>query len=339
MTVWSSLHAQIHQTLRSRSIQVSGQPLQPLLPKGHKLLVGVSGGQDSQCLLRLLVDLQDKWHWQLHCVHCDHRWPADLGNAQFVAQCTEAWKIPCSIKVAEHPPQGEAAARQWRYQVFETVAREIGCTHVVTAHTASDRAETLLYNLVRGSGTDGLQALGWQRSLSPTAPDISLVRPLLAVTRAETGQFCQDFNIPVWDDRTNADRAYARNRMRLDVLPLLREQFNPQVETTLAQTAEILAAEVAYLEAAAKAILDQCMMDGRIQRRSLRQTPLALQRRVIRQVLKSQLGAAPQFEHVEKVVALLGAPHRSQTDPLPGGAIAVVDDPWVIFKFPADTID
>jgi len=182
---------------------------------------------------------------------------------------------------------------------------------------------------VRGSGLDGLQALTWQRSLSPVTPHISLVRPLLAITRDQTGNFCRDFHLPIWDDVTNADRTYRRNRLRLEVLPLLREYFNPQVDATLAQTAEILTAEVAYLTAETDRLYGDCVVDERLQRRSLRAVPLALQRRIIRQWLTYHLPTAPHFNHVDKVQALVTAPNRSQTDPFPGGAIAVVDDPWI----------
>ena len=335
METWSALHAHLHQTLRSRRLVGDNGPSAPataaqLLPKGAHLLVAISGGQDSQCLLRLLVDLQRQWHWQLHTIHCNHRWRADAeANADFVAQGAAAWGLPCRIAVAADPPTSEAAARQWRYGVFAQVATELGCNHVVTGHTASDRAETLLFNLVRGSGLDGLSALTWQRSLSPAQPAIALVRPLLNVTRNQTGTFCRDFHIPVWEDVTNRDRTYRRNRLRLDVLPLLRQHFNPQVDATLAQTAEILAAEVAYLNAEATRLYADCVVAERLQRRSLQTAPLALQRRVIRQWLTHHLPTAPQFDHVEKVLALLTAPNRSQTDPFPGGAIALVDDPWI----------
>ncbi|HEY9887664.1 MAG TPA: tRNA lysidine(34) synthetase TilS [Candidatus Obscuribacterales bacterium] len=326
MAGWTALHAHLHQTLRSR-----GSGSAPgLLPPDAAVLIALSGGQDSQCLLQLLVDLRAKWGWQLHGVHCHHRWrPDGDANAEFVVQWAARQGVPCQVQLADSPPPSEAAARLWRYHVFATVARAQGCTHVVTGHTASDRAETLLYNLIRGSGTDGLQALTWQRPLHDTAPDILLVRPLLNIARAQTAEFCQTFDLPVWLDTTNEDRTYARNRLRLDVLPPLRSQFNPQVDTTLAQTAEILTAEVAFLEAEATALAQRCVVAGRIQRRSLGQAPLALQRRVIRQVLRQQLAFSPQFDHVEKVVALLAAPHRSQSDPFPGGAIAIVNHDWV----------
>ncbi|MDB9528864.1 tRNA lysidine(34) synthetase TilS [Oscillatoria sp. CS-180] len=333
MAVWSGWHARVHRTLRSRTSPSAFGKHQLLLPKGCRILVAVSGGQDSQCLLRLLIDLQSKWGWQLQAVHCNHRWRTDANdNADFVAQVLQRWHIPYTLETAEQPPKSEAAARQWRYQVFEKIANQTGYTHIVTGHTASDRAETLLYNLVRGSGADGLQALAWRRSLSDTAPDISLVRPLLDITRAETAQFCQVFNIPVWQDTTNNDRSYARNRLRLDVLPLLRNHFNPKLDTTLAHTAELLAADVNYLEAEAARLAQSCIDNNAIQRRSLRTAPVALQRRVIRQFLRQHLSTSPQFEHIEKVVVLLNAANRSQSDPFPGGAIAIVKDPWILLQ-------
>lgn len=292
--------------------------------------MAVSGGQDSQCLLRLLIDLQRHWQWQIQAVHCNHRWREDAAaNAEFVAQWTAQCQVPCGVKTAAHPPTSEAAARQWRYQVLAQMAQAEGCTHVVTGHTASDRAETLLLNLVRGSGLDGLQALAWRRSLGPETPHVMLVRPLLEMTREQTGRFCREFEIPFWEDVTNCDRAYRRNRLRLDVLPLLREHFNPQVDATLAQTAEILMAEVAFLETATAQAYDTCAVGAQLQRQSLGALPLALQRRTIRQWLQQQLAINPEYAHVEKVLALVESPNRSQTDPFPGGAIAVVEEPWI----------
>lgn len=361
MNAWGKLHAHLHQTLRSRLTTVAfdrdesrspgasnqaqdaaavdgakpskpKQATQRLLPQNSRILIAVSGGQDSQCLLRLLIDLRAKWHWQLASVHCNHRWRADAqANADFVAQLSERWGVPCVVKTAERPPASEAAARQWRYQVFAEAAQAWNCRYVVTAHTGSDRAETLLYNLLRGSGADGLQALTWQRPLVKSGPAIALVRPLLDITRAQTAKFCADYAIPIWQDATNEDRAYARNRLRLDVLPLLRTHFNPQTDKTLAQTAEILTAEVAYLEQAAQQLYEQCIESVSIQRQLLRKAPLALQRRVLRQFLSQRLPSQPQFDHIEKLVALLSAPNRSQTDPFPGGGIAIVDDPWIRF--------
>jgi tRNA(Ile)-lysidine synthase len=334
---WSISHAAVHRLLRRR----------PLLPAGAAVLVAVSGGQDSLCLLKLLVDLQPKWGWRLHVVHCDHRWrPDSAANAEFVQGLCDRWAIPCHIVVADAPYPTEATARQWRYRVFSELAIAQNCTRVATGHTASDRAETLLYNLLRGSGTDGLQALAWQRPLTSDA-DLAVVRPLLELTRQQTGEFCRQFDLPIWEDATNHDPAYVRNRIRLELLPYLQAHFNPGVETALAHTAEVLTAEVELLELMAEELYRVVVTPAdsinngekgegesawRIRRSPLQAAPLAIQRRVLHRALRQVATAQVSFEQVETLRMLLAAPNRSQSDPFPGGAIAVVDGEWVRLK-------
>lgn len=325
---WTLLHAQLHQTLKQRRLT---QPRE-------RLLIAVSGGQDSLCLARLLLDLQPKWHWELAIAHCDHRWRPDSGaNAKHVQTLSQAWQLPFFEHVATHPPASEAEARHWRYDCLTQTATTAGYATVMTGHTASDRAETLLYNLIRGSGMDGLQALDWQR---PLAPHIQLVRPLLEVSRSCITQFCREQKLPIWEDTTNQDLRYRRNRIRLELVPYLQTRFNPQVEHTLAQTAELLQAEVEYLETATTELYAQSVSSSaenrptRLNRLCLQTAPLALQRRTIRQVLRQLLPNAPRFEHIEKTVALITAPNRTQTDPFPGGAIAQVEDHWIVFRWP-----
>ncbi|MBD6618639.1 tRNA lysidine(34) synthetase TilS [Komarekiella sp. 'clone 1'] len=329
---WTSLHAKIHRTIRSRH----------LFEHKQRLLVAVSGGQDSLCLIKLLLDLQPKWEWHLGIAHCDHRWRSDSqANANHVEKLAKTWDVSFYLETANQSLTSEAAARNWRYQALSAIAQVNNYQYIVTGHTASDRAETLLYNLIRGTGADGLQALTWQR---PLTADVILARPLLEITRLQTEKFCQDFQLPVWEDSTNQDLQYARNRIRQELIPYLQANFNPQVESALAQTAELLQAEVEYLEKAAHELREKAMsieherdsftpvVPLRLNRRVLQTAPLALQRRVIRQVLQQILPDAPSFEHIEKLTALIIAPNRSQTDPFPGGAIAQVEGDWICLK-------
>ncbi|MDZ8136656.1 MAG: tRNA lysidine(34) synthetase TilS [Nostoc sp. DedQUE04] len=329
--VWTPLHAKIHRTIRSRH----------LFERNQRLLVAVSGGQDSLCLIKLLLDLQSKWGWYLGIAHCDHRWRSDSeANANHVENLAKTWGISFYLETANKPINSEAAARDWRYQALSAIAQANNYQYIVTGHTASDRAETLLYNLIRGTGADGLQALTWQR---PLTTGIGLVRPLLEITRIQTEQFCQEFKLPIWEDSTNQDLQYARNRIRQELLPYLRDNFNPKVESALAQTAELLQAEVEYLEKTAQQLRGAALgvrheedsltvFPLRLNRRVLQKAPLALQRRVMRQVLQQILTDAPSFEHIEKLTALIIAPNRSQTDPFPGGAIAQVEGDWICLK-------
>jgi tRNA(Ile)-lysidine synthase len=370
---WTHLHAQLHRTLLHRQI----------LPSHQRLLVAVSGGQDSLCLIKLLLDLQPKWGWNLGIAHCDHRWRSDSeASANHVEQLAKNWGISYYLETASDIPKTEAAARQWRYQALTEIAIAHNYPYIVTGHTASDRAETLLYNLIRGSGADGLSALTWTRPLAdfrlPIADfrlgnsgenpnsqisadfrlenqdensqskiqnlksKIYLVRPLLEITRAQTGQFCQEQKLPIWEDSTNQDLQYTRNRIRSELLPYLETHFNPKAQQALAQTAELLRADVEYLELAASDLLQRAMspiadnrqvnfqLPVKLNRRILREAPLALQRRSMRQLLQQILPSAPSFESVEKLTSLIVAPNRSQTDPFPGGAIGRVENPSII---------
>lgn len=319
---WTPLHAKIHRTIHHRR----------LFERDQRLLVAVSGGQDSLCLIKLLLDLQPKWGWNLAIAHCDHCWREDSqANADHVQNLAQHWHIPFYLETANEPVNSEATARNWRYHALTKIAQTHHYQYVITGHTASDRAETLLYNLIRGTGADGLQALTWQR---PLTDDIILVRPLLEITRSQTEQFCQDFNLPIWEDSTNQNLQYPRNRIRQELIPYLKVNFHSQVETNLAQTAELLQAEVEYLEQTAhhwrlEASVKGEKQDLQLNRQILKTLPLALQRRVIRQVLQNILPESPNFEHIEKLVALITAPNRSQTDPFPGGMTAIVQGDWI----------
>jgi tRNA(Ile)-lysidine synthase len=220
---WTTLHTIVHQTLRQRQ----------LLSKNDRILVAVSGGQDSLCLAKLLLDLRRKWHWQLAIAHCDHRWrPDSAANAEYVGQLADDWDLPFYFaKAGENSGiNSEAKARQWRYQVLTEMAEQHDYAIIALGHTQSDRAETLLFNLMRGTGADGLQSLTWQR---PLKEKIQLVRPLLEISRSQTGDFCREADISIWEDSTNQDLKYARNRIRQELLPYLAAKFNPQVEPHL----------------------------------------------------------------------------------------------------------
>ncbi|MGB3695011.1 MAG: tRNA lysidine(34) synthetase TilS [Spirulinaceae cyanobacterium] len=321
---WTSLHAQLHQTLRQRQ----------LLAKRERVLIAVSGGQDSLCLSKLLSDLQPKWQWQLGIAHCDHGWASDVGIAAWVKQFTQTLDLPFYLKTTTGLKETEAAARQWRYGALIEIAREENFQFVVTGHTKTDLGETLLYNLLRGSGTDGLQSLSWQRPLSK---DIQLIRPLLNISRPETLQFCQQFQLPIWEDEVNQNLRYARNRIRQELIPYLKTHFNPQVETALAQTAEVLRAEVEYQEQVVTTLYKKVAQEPRkINRRELKNSPLAIQRRVMRQFLQTYLPSAPTFGQIEALTNLISAPNRSQTSSLPGGAIAKVQQNEIILEFLTD---
>jgi tRNA(Ile)-lysidine synthase len=327
--LWTALHAKVHQTIRQRS----------LLVKGQSIALAFSAGQDSMCLLQVLRDLQPKWGWRMAIAHCNHRWPLDSDvNAAHVAQLAQDWDLEHYSFTAPTVLKGEAEGRDWRYEVLRELAEAEGFSAILTAHTASDRAETLLYNLMRGSGMDGLQALVWNRPLSAS---VQLVRPLLGMTRQQTGDFCTQHQLPIWVDTMNEDLTYRRNQIRLELLPLLRHAFNPQVETALAKTAEILQAETDYLDQAAQQVLRQATLAdltlskpliAALDRHVVKQAHLALQRRVLKLWLNHHLNIQPNFEQIEKVLALVEGNNGDRTDPLVADIIAEVQRPWLCLR-------
>ena len=234
---WGRNHLRLHRHLLR-------QP--ELLPPGASLLLAVSGGQDSMALLALLLGLRRLHGWQLQLWHGDHRWRPEAAQqaAQLADWCREQG-LGLTIDARDQPGPGSAAnteaqARAWRYERLEAQAQALGCSHVVCGHTASDRAETLLLHLARGSHRRGLGSLRPQRALGSSG--LQLSRPLLIFDRSDTGRLCQELQLPVWLDPSNSDLRYSRNRLRQTVLPEL-EALHPGAARRLSATAERLARE------------------------------------------------------------------------------------------------
>ncbi|MCP9815976.1 tRNA lysidine(34) synthetase TilS [Synechococcus sp. GreenBA-s] len=241
---WSGLHARLHRHLLRDPA---------LLPPGASLLVAVSGGQDSMALTRLLLDLRRLHHWRLHLWHGDHGWRSESGRqAEELAAWTAAQGLAITVERAgatgAEPLEGatEAAARHWRYGRLARLAASLDCPRVVTAHTATDRAETLLLHLARGSHRRGLASL---RPRRPLAPDSSreLVRPLLGFCRDDTAAVCARWELPIWADPSNDTLQWSRNRVRHQVLPVL-EQLHPGASRRISALAARLQQEQEPLE-------------------------------------------------------------------------------------------
>jgi len=231
---WSADHLRLHRHLRSHP---------SLLPAGAPLLVAVSGGQDSMALTGLLHDLRRRHGWSLHLWHGDHGWrPEATAQAAALALWAAGRGLPLLGERADPPPGGEDAARRWRYGRLAEAARSLGFGHVVTGHTADDRAETVLLHLARGSHRRGPSSLRASRPLAEVPGAPRLCRPLLPFSRSDTLRICRQLDLPIWEDTSNSDPRFSRNRVRAEVLPVL-ESLHPGAARRIAAQAERLAEE------------------------------------------------------------------------------------------------
>ncbi len=198
-------------------------------------MLAVSGGQDSMALLRLLQGISQRHAWTIRLWHGDHGWHQQ--SAENAAQLFDWCKdLGLELQISRAEPgdaDTEARARSWRYSELKQAAERWG-SDVVTAHTASDRAEGVLMNLARGCNIQGLSALREVRPLSDASPNgPRLRRPLLQFTRADTAAICSELHLPVWLDPSNADQSIERNRIRHQVMPVL-DELHPGCEQRIA---------------------------------------------------------------------------------------------------------
>jgi tRNA(Ile)-lysidine synthase len=244
-----------------------------LLAEGEMVVVGVSGGPDSLCLLHLLCRLRARYQLSLHVAHLHHgmRGAEADADAEYVRALAADWGLPHTIEQVDVPALArerrlapEEAARRARYAFLCGVAAQVGARTIAVGHNADDQTETVLMHWIRGSGLAGLRgmlpltSLGDYRLLEPSDPDLScaalrpvspdyrLIRPLLQVTRAEIEDYCDYYGLEPRFDRSNLDTTYFRNWLRHKALPFLAEH-NPNVREVIRRSATVIADDYALL--------------------------------------------------------------------------------------------
>ena len=267
-----------------------------LLRKGDCVVVGVSGGPDSVALLHILNSLKDIYKMGLHAAHLEHgiRGEESIEDMRFVESLCEELSIALSTKqekapgIAQATKQSlEATARKLRYAFFEEVMKATGSNKIATGHNANDQAETLLLNLLRGSGIAGLSGI------RPAQED-KIVRPLIETTRHEVETYLKDKQIAFRVDSSNLDGRYERNRVRQVLVPLIEREFNPGIIDSLARTASVFSIMDEYLRTQVEELMKASSHteDGRatIDLETFREVPQALQLFTLYRILRSLEG-------------------------------------------------
>ena len=309
-----------------RAIERSGA-IQP----GERVLALLSGGADSVCLVHALRGVLGVP--RLAALHVNHGLRAAAGDDErFCRELCDRLGIELVVERVTVARQGnlEAAAREARYEAAERVRSRLGLDVIATGHTASDQVETILYRLVSSPGRRALLGMAPRRE--------RIVRPLLELWREETRAYCEQAGLGWREDESNLDRAPARNRLRLDVLPLLRE-VHPAVDRNLLATAELLRAEYEVLEQAVEQGLRESGAGGNppsVEVARLATFPPALRKLVLRRLAEHAAGGAvPIGDRELGEIERLAAAGGSGSVSLGGGIRATCEYGIVRFQRPA----
>lgn len=321
-----------------------------LLSADQAVVIGVSGGPDSLCLLHLLRRLAPALSLQLHVGHLNHglRGADADADADYVARLAREWGLSATIEHIDvaaqaraHHQSVEEAARWARYDFLGRLARQVGASTIAVGHNADDQTETVLMHWLRGSGLAGLRGMLPKTRLSdyrlgearPSATrltdgvpeDIALIRPLLSITRAEIEDYCRQHNLQPRLDRSNLDTTYFRNRLRHDLLPYL-ETYNPNIREVLRRSAEVVTDDYALLRGQLEQTWQQIVQVESaaavtFDLAAWRLLPLSLQRSTLREAIHRLRHALRNinFEHVEAAIAVALAGHTGAQATLPQG--------------------
>ncbi len=293
-----------------------------MLNAGQKVLIAVSGGADSVCLLHLLYNLREELQINLHIAHLDHqlRGRESAADARFVKDLARKWGIPATLKSSDvmayqidHHVTLEEAARNVRYTFLSETAQAVGAAAVAIGHSQNDQVETILLHIIRGTGTVGLQGLRPALTLHLSARPLTVIRPLLEITRSEIEEYCSLNDLSYRQDASNLSPAMLRNRVRLELLPLLGE-YNSDIAGSLLRISRIAQDEAAYLEAAGAGLWDQfTVRQGSniiIDKGPFLNLMPAIQRLLLRRAIAELRGNLKDIEtrHIEAILGLLNKP-------------------------------
>lgn len=285
---------------------------QLLPPEGGTVIVGYSGGADSTALLHLMTRVQGECNLRIHAAHLHHgmRLEADDDVRVCAAVCAQLG-VPLHVERVDVPARAQAerisleeAGRNARYAFFDRLAHELNAVAVALAHTRDDQIETILINLLRGTGPRGLCGMPYKRD--------RIIRPLLDATRAQTHHYCAAQELPTVLDSTNLDPHQLRRRVRTELIPLLRD-LSPAFDRHLLRLADILENEEAWWEyevhslmecgSVASADAEASLQHSKIRREFFTHLHPALQRRILREWLRAHLGTLrlPPYEILEGI--------------------------------------
>lgn len=219
-----------------------------LIEKNDRVVIGVSGGPDSMALLNVLINIKEKFGFEIFVAHINHGLRAEADSeTEFVKEFCDKNNIKCYIKkekvddLAKESKIGtEEAGRKLRYDFFDEVLKKENANKIATAHNENDNAETVLMNIIRGSGVSGLKGIEPIR-------DNKFIRPLIECNREEIEEYCKNENLNPKFDKTNNENIYTRNKVRNKLIPFIKEEFNPNIISSINRLSKVAMEENDFL--------------------------------------------------------------------------------------------
>ena len=284
-----------------------------LIEKNDHIIVGVSGGADSICLLHFLYSIKDKFNLKMTAVHINHcmRGEESDEDNKFVVDFCNNINIPIKVfsfdiykKSKEENISNEEAGRKYRYYAFNKVLQDYNATKIAVAHNKDDNAETIIMRFFRGTGIKGLSGISYKRD--------NIIRPILDCLRLDIEEYCNRHNLLYRNDSTNNMDIYTRNKIRLNVLPNIKKDFNPNIIDTLSNMALNFSEENKFLDNLTKDTLNNCLIEKTSDKiilniDNLKVIDIVLQKRLLRLCLSSfnkQLYNI-SYEHINMIINIL----------------------------------
>lgn len=283
-----------------------------LIQGGDKLVLGVSGGPDSISMLNILNEIKEEWQFQIYVAHINHMIRKEADDDEiYVQQYCEKNNIQFFVKrvnvqeIANIQKMGtEEAGRNIRYEFFEEVLQKVGANKIAIAHNKNDKIETIVMNLLRGSGLSGLKGIEPIR-------EQKIIRPLIECERQEIEQYCEQYKLEPRIDKTNFENDYTRNKIRNIVIPYIKNEFNPNIIETMDRLSQVATEESNYIELQVEKIYQKLLIERNqnqiiLKLKEFNQQEKVIKNRLILLVVRELMGSTQRIEkvHIEDIIKL-----------------------------------
>ncbi|MFZ2225952.1 MAG: tRNA lysidine(34) synthetase TilS [Candidatus Moraniibacteriota bacterium] len=271
-----------------------------LFERDAKIVLGVSGGPDSTCLLDIFCKLQNKYNLELAIAHINYglRGKDSEKDEQFVKKLVNKYSLPLEILKAKvrEKNKSEEKLRDIRYAFFEKVREKRKFDLIVVAHNADDQAETVLMRLIRGTGLSGLSAMQPKNN--------RIIRPLLETSRKEIIDYLKSNKLTYRIDKTNKESIYLRNKIRNKLIPYLEKNYNPNLKQVLAKSAKTFGEDYAVIEELAEKAWKK---NQDLSVKSILRLPVAIQKRILQKALSRKMlkNTSENFNQIEEILKAL----------------------------------